>query len=366
MKYIDAVKLIAEIERRLKDYWELSFHNVKAFNEDSNVRELKELRSIISSLQQEQDMGEVSDGYHTFNELYYYRMLYNAAFFNLLPKEWVHKSKRHHTGEECFGGGWFIVMANLPTGQVSNHYELKDWDLFKVPEKEFANEWDGHTPQEAAERIKNYLQQEQLKFRIGDMVISKNNPHLTYKILATNIPNNLGKTDYQVEIFTDGKSGLLNKPHNIHFISSEKIEEWGELVQQEKPEGLDEVARIMADECLQGLPINGEVIPALKDIIKIAVHYGAEWDRTQMTKKVDVELENAFQVYSDNHPYESRHNLFKAGAEWKKQQMLKDVVEGKLDCDDCGAWVELKKDIVSPCEAGDKVKLIILKEDESK
>lgn len=54
MKYIDADKLIAEIERRLKDYWELSFHNVKAFNEDSNVRELKELRSIISSLQQEQ------------------------------------------------------------------------------------------------------------------------------------------------------------------------------------------------------------------------------------------------------------------------------------------------------------------------
>lgn len=106
-------------------------------------------------------MGEVSDGYHTFNELYYYRMLYNAAFFNLLPKEWVHKSKRHHTGEECFGGGWFIVMANLPTGQVSNHYELKDWDLFKVPEKEFADEWDGHTPQEAAKRLYEHLQQEQ-------------------------------------------------------------------------------------------------------------------------------------------------------------------------------------------------------------
>lgn len=104
-------------------------------------------------------MGEISDGYHTFNELYYYRMLYNAAFFNLLPKEWVHKSKRHHTGEECFGGGWFIVMANLPTGQISNHYELKDWDLFKVPEKEFADEWDGHTPQEAAERLHKYLQQ---------------------------------------------------------------------------------------------------------------------------------------------------------------------------------------------------------------
>lgn len=110
---------------------------------------------------QEQPTGETSDGFHTFDELYYYRMLYNAAFFNLLPKEWVHKSKRHHTGEECFGGGWFIVVANLPTGQISNHYELKDWDLFQIPEKEFADEWDGHTPQEAAKRLHEYLRQEQ-------------------------------------------------------------------------------------------------------------------------------------------------------------------------------------------------------------
>lgn len=103
------------------------------------------------------DAGEISDGYHTFNELYRYRMLYNAAFFNMLPKHMVHKSKRHHDGEECFGGGWFIVMANLPTGQISNHYELKDWDLFQIPEKFTADEWDGHTPQEAADRLYKFL-----------------------------------------------------------------------------------------------------------------------------------------------------------------------------------------------------------------
>ena len=56
------------------------------------------------------DMGEVSDGYHTFNELYEYRLLYNAAFFNELAKQNlydVHKSKKHSDGEDCFGGGWF-------------------------------------------------------------------------------------------------------------------------------------------------------------------------------------------------------------------------------------------------------------------
>ena len=117
----------------------------------------KEMLAWLERQKEPEDKGEVSDGYHTFNELYYYRLLYNAAFFNLLPKEWVHKSKRHHNGEECFGGGWFIVMANLPTGQISNHYELKDWDLFQIPEKIIADEWDGHTPQEAADRLHKYL-----------------------------------------------------------------------------------------------------------------------------------------------------------------------------------------------------------------
>lgn len=121
----------------------------------------KQLFKHLEKQDESIDKGEISDGYHTFNELYYYRMLYNAAFFNLLPKEWVHKSKKHHDGEECFGGGWFIVMAELPTGQISNHYELKDWDLFDIPEKEIADEWDGHTPQEAAERIHKFLLEKQ-------------------------------------------------------------------------------------------------------------------------------------------------------------------------------------------------------------
>ena len=113
--------------------------------------------------------GEASDGYHTFNELYDYRMLYNAAFFNKLAcydnqasGSWkveydVHKSQKHSDGEDCFGGGWFIVMAELPTGQISNHYEMKYWDLFKIPEKEKANVWDGHTPKEAADRLREFL-----------------------------------------------------------------------------------------------------------------------------------------------------------------------------------------------------------------
>ena len=117
-------------------------------------------KEVFEDSYHEGDMGDVSDGYHTFNELYRYRLLYNAAFFNQLAKSGkikVCKSHKHYDGEECFGGGWFIVMADLPSGQISNHYENKDWDLFKVPELETAWEWDGHTPNEAAKRLECYL-----------------------------------------------------------------------------------------------------------------------------------------------------------------------------------------------------------------
>ena len=105
------------------------------------------------------DTGEISDGYHTFSELYEYRMLYNAH----AAQGWheagipVVKSWRHADGDLCFGGGWFIVTATLPTGQVSNHYAADDWDLFWVPEVECAPVWDGHTPAEAADRLRTTL-----------------------------------------------------------------------------------------------------------------------------------------------------------------------------------------------------------------
>jgi hypothetical protein len=121
---------------------------------------MKRIEKILSNI------GEFSDGYHTFNELYDYRKAYNAAFFNELAKQGlydVHKSKLHSDGNIPFGDdNWFIVMAELPTGQISNHYEMKDWDLFDIPEKEKANIWDGHSPQDVYERLVKYLNNNKL------------------------------------------------------------------------------------------------------------------------------------------------------------------------------------------------------------
>lgn len=122
-----------------------------------------------------------SDGYHTFKELYEYRKIYNALWFNQLaleiecavlggdigdPDDYgykVVKSKKHSDGELCFGGGWFIVVVETPYGQISNHYELKDWDLFKIPEVDLPPTYDGHTPQQALERMKQILSETPLE-----------------------------------------------------------------------------------------------------------------------------------------------------------------------------------------------------------
>ncbi|GAA2022390.1 hypothetical protein WDZ16_13035 [Pseudokineococcus marinus] len=97
------------------------------------------------------------DEHHTMTELYDYRMLYNAHAARgwLAEGVAVVRSWRHSDGEPCFGGGWFIVSATLPTGQVSNHYRAEHWDLFDfVPEVDLPPAYDGHTPAVAADRLR--------------------------------------------------------------------------------------------------------------------------------------------------------------------------------------------------------------------
>lgn len=117
---------------------------------------MKNINKEISKLPDDQ-IELVSDGYHTFKELYEFRKIYNAVLFSEWGKEnkfKVHKSKRHFDGELCFGGGWFVVSALLPEGLISNHYEMKDWDLFNIPATNTAVfEFDGHNSSDVLFRL---------------------------------------------------------------------------------------------------------------------------------------------------------------------------------------------------------------------
>lgn len=119
------------------------------------------VNNLISAMNPESfDANLISDGYHTFGELYDFRKLYNAVLFN----EWaaqgkykVHKSLRHSDGKRLaddFGGEWFIVVAELPAGQISNHYKIEDWDLFQCEvEYKALLPYDGHTAQDVLQRL---------------------------------------------------------------------------------------------------------------------------------------------------------------------------------------------------------------------
>ncbi len=105
----------------------------------------------------ELNAGEASDGHHTHNELYDFRMVYNALLFNAWHRDGyaqVVKSKYHHDGTRVFGGGWFIVQAILPSGsQVSNHYRDAHWDKFAIPAVDRPEEWDGHSAEDVLYRL---------------------------------------------------------------------------------------------------------------------------------------------------------------------------------------------------------------------
>ena len=103
---------------------------------------------------------EISDGYHTLSELYEHRHALCLALMRSIPDYWW-ISRRHSDGELCFGSDeWFIVGADLPGGNsITYHLPSTLWDLAIATGAtilERGRSWDGHTPQDVVERLKNY------------------------------------------------------------------------------------------------------------------------------------------------------------------------------------------------------------------
>ena len=90
------------------------------------------------------EIDDLSDGFHTFRQLYYQRMMLFATIVKQ-NKDRAWKSLRHEDGELCFGGGWFIVGIDTPEGSYTYHYEDNYFSLFDCEELECGKHWDGHT-----------------------------------------------------------------------------------------------------------------------------------------------------------------------------------------------------------------------------
>lgn len=95
------------------------------------------------------DIGDLSDGYHTFNQLYHQRAVLFATIVNQ-NKDISWKSFKHSDGKYCFDSNseWFIVGIDTPEGSYTYHYKKSYWDMFKCQELECGKKWDGHTEED--------------------------------------------------------------------------------------------------------------------------------------------------------------------------------------------------------------------------
>lgn len=108
----------------------------------------------------------MSDGFHTFDELYEHRItLYIALAKQLgqiedeadehgMPEHLVWRSKLHSDGSSF--DGWFILGIDKNKGeQITYHLPLSKWEETNFAETlELAPEWDGHSSADVLERLK--------------------------------------------------------------------------------------------------------------------------------------------------------------------------------------------------------------------
>ncbi len=96
------------------------------------------------------DPGEVSDGYHTFHELYEHRNILWINILNLNPGM-AFKTRKNDKGE--IWEGWFIGGMNTPFGQVTYHLPEKHWSHVDVKEVERNSDYDQHSSHDVLERL---------------------------------------------------------------------------------------------------------------------------------------------------------------------------------------------------------------------
>ncbi len=102
------------------------------------------------------DSSEVSDGYHTFGELYAHR----CRLFALLMVTFdgnAFKTRRNAEGDEW--EGWFIGGMDTPAGQITYHLPAEMWDMLPtVREIERNAGYDGHTSDDVLARLDKLIQ----------------------------------------------------------------------------------------------------------------------------------------------------------------------------------------------------------------
>ncbi len=103
------------------------------------------------------NMNNISDGYHTFGELYEHRYILflnlALAYSGIAFKTWLNDKK------EAWDG-WFILGINTEYGQITYHLPEKFWIAAEVREIEYNFDYDGHTSKDVCDRLSRFAVQQ--------------------------------------------------------------------------------------------------------------------------------------------------------------------------------------------------------------
>jgi hypothetical protein len=105
----------------------------------------------------------VSDGHHTFKELYDHRHALFIALLSVMDHAW--KSLKHDDGSSF--EGYFIAGIELNGKMISYHLPNELWDHVHATPLDCAPEWDGHTPADVVERLMGFASNNNTASNLG-------------------------------------------------------------------------------------------------------------------------------------------------------------------------------------------------------
>lgn len=128
---------------------------------------VKRLQRSINALPPE-ERQVLSDGSHSFDELYYHRMILFSIICNQ-NKDTAWKSLLHDDG--TMFDDYFIVGISTPEGDFTYHYHIDCWEYFKIDALPKAPLWDGHTSTDIT-RLNSLLEKEAKEILNKETIVS--------------------------------------------------------------------------------------------------------------------------------------------------------------------------------------------------
>ena len=185
---------------------------------DSFTLSLSNIQDLIKqykSTNPNNSVGSLSDGYHTFDELYHHRSILFLALCITTFKDKAWKSLLHEEGGDPMYNGMFIMGVETPYGQATYHYDIDPyWEKAKnVKEVYHAPKFDGHTPNDAIDRILKYAVDISSKF--SNVVYRETDPWSTIPIVPC---SDSGLTTINRSITTDYYS-------DMHTVNDMKVDQ---------------------------------------------------------------------------------------------------------------------------------------------